>query len=230
LPGLAYTVFLLAALAIVSWRRTLAGYVPVMVLVLAAFLQTNYIAHQTYSIAYGNPDWYKYTYERGGRERASHWSNRTGIDQGEASQTTYAFHSSIGHHGIFSLTPLFLLSFCGLAAWLCQREDRRLVCTSLFILSLTVIVYVFYLHRPQGDRNYGGMTSGLRWMFWFIPMWTMSMLPAVNRLSQSRRGRGRCLLLLFGSALSVAYPLWNPWDHPWLFHFLRFFGWRASWE
>jgi len=230
LPGFSYTIFLLGVLALVSWRQTLLGYVPVMLLVLAAFLQTNYVAHQTYSLAYGNPEWYIYKYERGGRELTSHWSDRKGIDKGEESKITYILHSTVGHHGVFSLTPLFLLSFCGLAAWVFQRKDKRLTYASLFVLSLTMIVYVFYLHRPQGDRNYGGMTAGLRWMFWFIPMWTMSMIPAVNWLSQSRLGRGLCLLLLFVSVLSVAYPLWNPWDHPWLFHFLRYFGWRATWE
>jgi hypothetical protein len=236
LPGLAYTIFLLGGLAMVAWRQTLLGYVPAMVLVLAAFLQSNYVAHQTYSLAYGNPDWYKYTYIRDGwkEERPSHWTDRKGIDKGEKSKLTYAFHTSVGHHGVFSLTPLFLLSFCGLAGWLIQggrfaSGDKRLFYASLFILALTLIVYVFYMHRPQGDRNYGGMTSGLRWMFWFIPMWIMAMIPVVNRLSQSRFGRGLCLILLFVSALSVAYPLWNPWDHPWLFHFLRYFGWNPSW-
>jgi len=227
LPGLAYTAFLMGALALVSWRRTLLGYVPAMVLVLAAFLQTNYIGHQTYSLAYGNPDWYIYKYERGGRERVSHWTYRTGMDKGEKSKMTYAFHTSVGHHGIFSLTPLWVLSFFGLAAWMFQRGDKRLFYAAIFILSLSLIVYVFYMHRPQGDRNYGGMTSGLRWMFWFIPMWIMAMTPTVNRLSRSRLGRGLCLVLLFCSALSVAYPLWNPWDHPWLYHFLRYCGWKV---
>ena len=224
LPGLAYTAFLLAGLAVVSLRQTLVGYVPIMVLILAAFLQTNYIGHQTYSLAYGNPDWYKYTYERGGRERVSHWSNRVGIDKGEASQVTYFYHTTVGHHGVFSLTPVWILSFCGLLVWLSRWDDKRFIYVSLFILSLTVIVYVFYLNRPQVDRNYGGMTSGLRWMFWFIPLWCMSMIPVVDWLSRSRIGRGLCILLLFFSLLSVAYPLWNPWDHPWLYHFLRYCG------
>ncbi len=224
LPGLAYTVFLLAALAAVSWKRTLLGYVPIMLLVFAAFLQTNYIGHQTYSLAYENRDWYKYEYMRGGRERTSHWTNRVGIDKGEASQITYFYQTTIGHHGIFSLTPVWALSFGGLLVWMFRKDDKRFLYAALFILALTIIVYVFYLNRPQVDRNYGGMTSGLRWMFWFIPFWILSMSPVTDWLSQSRLGRGLCLILLFFSALSVAYPLWNPWDHPWIYHFMRYCG------
>ena len=46
---------------------------------------------------------------------------------------------------------------------------------------MTLICLVFYiLLRPQEDRNYGGMTSGFRWMFWFAPLWLVVMIPAAR--------------------------------------------------
>jgi len=58
-----------------------------------------------------NPNnWYDYRFKMpNGRVIESYWRSPSGIDRGEASITRYAFHAIIGHHGIFSLTPLWLL-------------------------------------------------------------------------------------------------------------------------
>ena len=44
------------------------------------------------------------------------------------------------------------------------------------------------------DRNYGGMTSGFRWMFWLAPLWLVVMLPAADRLA--RRGSAMAVALV----------------------------------
>ncbi len=84
------------------------------------------------------------------------------------------------------------------------------------IALLSIVCIGFYLSRPQIDRNYGGMTSGLRWMFWFAPLWLVPLLPAVDWMANRRWARGIALVLLGLSVLSVAYPTWNPWTSPWL--------------
>ena len=61
------------------------------------------------------------------------------------------------------------------------------------IAALTLVCLVFYIGlRPQEDRNYGGMTSGFRWMFWFTPLWLVAMLPAADRLARSAGRHGVC--------------------------------------
>jgi hypothetical protein len=62
-------------------------------------------------------------------------------------------------------------------------------------------------------------------MFWFAPMWLVAMLPAADALSRSRWGRGLALVLLAASALSAAYPTWNPWVQPWIMNFGLYDGW-----
>jgi hypothetical protein len=79
--------------------------------------------------------------------------------------------------------------------------------------------------RPQEDRNYGGMTSGFRWMFWFAPLWLVVMVPAADRLARSAIGIAFAALLLTISALSASYPTWNPWTHPWIYNWLVWCGW-----
>ena len=225
LPGLSYTVFLMLVLLKLTPRETLLGYLPMVLIVFAASDYTNYCAHQTHTPAYANKQWYNYKYERGKEKKESHWNNRKGtVDEGEKSRLTYVLHTTVGHHGIFSLTPVWFLSFAGLFCLLKQKNDKKLFYAALFILSLSVICYVFYMFRPQPDRNYGGMTCGLRWMFWFIPLWIVAMLPVTDRLACSRCGRILCTILLIASIMSVAYPIWNPWDHPWFSHFMRYIG------
>lgn len=83
---------------------------------------------------------------------------------------------------------------------------------------LTVVVISFYvLYRPAMDRNYGGVTSALRWLFWLAPLWLVCMLPIVEWLSKTRNGRFICIGFLIVSGMSAAYSMQNPWVHPWLY-------------
>ncbi|MDO4586984.1 MAG: hypothetical protein Q4C95_06755 [Planctomycetia bacterium] len=177
-------------------------------------------------------DWYVYHYIPSGKSRdvknsrLSHWANRTGIDRGEPSQKTYAFHATVGHHGLFSLTPVWILSILSLLMTVFRRKiSIQARCFAILILGLSLLFFVFYLTRDQGDRNYGGMTCGLRWFFPLIPFWVLIMLPLLDKISKFRIFRGIALILLFFSAMSVAYPVWNPWSHPWLYHLLIDLNW-----
>ena len=232
LPALSLFALVGAALAWKSPRETLLAFFPPALLVMAAAFGTNYLAHDSLRPPYMHrsttdptDNWYDYSFTRNGQERDSYWRHPVGIDQGEASPGSYVLHTTIGHHGIFSLTPIWLLSVWGL--WLLAR-DPRWRAMSGFIILLSVVCLVFYLTRPQGDRNYGGMTSGLRWMFWFAPLWLVALLPAADRMASSRWTRGVGLVLLTFSVLSASYPTWNPWTHPWLWNLFHYLGWVSA--
>jgi len=231
LPALAFLALLGLALLLCDRRAWLQGFLPAAMLVVVAFFATNYIAHGCLTPPYmhkgtGDPetDWYVYTYTIDGVERESYWQNRQGIDKGEPSKWVYALHTTFGHHGIFSLTPIWLLSMVGLAMW-CLKGDRQQRWLAIGIALLTLICLVFYIAlRPQVDRNYGGMTSGLRWMFWFTPLWLVAMLPAADWFTRTRNRQAVALSLLAISVFSVSYPTWNPWTHPWLHRWLDYLG------
>lgn len=223
LPALA----MVAGFGLVSaWRHPrgfLLGYLPAVAVVVAAFFATNYWAHDSFRPPYmhrsetdSDDNWYEFTYTLEGRERQSYWSNPQGIDRGEPCIGTYAFHVLVGHHGIFSLTPIWLLSVWGAGVWI-AKDRGRLRWLAAGIVTLTVICLIFYIVlRPERDRNYGGMTSGFRWMFWFIPLWLTTMIPAADHAAQSRSGRWVALILLGFSVFSASYPTWNPWMSPWI--------------
>lgn len=229
LPSLILFVALFVFLLRVSLRRTVAIFLPAAVLVGAAYFYTNWLAHGTLTIPYSHrgengENWYDYTYERRGRVIESYWRNPVGIDQGEPSVALYVFHSLVGHHGIFTLTPLWLLTAGGV--WFaCRGGDRRLRALATTVAAASVICLVFYWTRDLRARNYGGLCCGFRWMFWWTPFWLLLMAPALDRLARSRWGRGLALFCLAVSAMSAAYPTWSPWVHPWLFRWLEYQGW-----
>ena len=266
LPALSLLAALSAVLVWKSPARTLLAFAPAVVLIAAGFFGTNWVAFHSLRPAYmhrskTNPadNWYAYKDEKG---RPGYWQNPVGIDKGEPCIAVYAFHALVGHHGIFSLTPVWILTVAGLGIWLakpgpcsvgnalrgvpqaterdCPRLPERhggrslqaevdsqppLRELALLIAAVSLVCLLFYLFRPQNDRNYGGMSSGLRWMFWFTPMWLVAMLPALDAMASRRVLRGLGWLMLGLSVLSASYPTWNPWTHPWLLNYLHYMGW-----
>jgi hypothetical protein len=205
---------------------------------IAVFLITNYLAIGTLLPAYEKfgTEWYRYP--------GSHWLNPQGLDASTDSLPVYLFHLTFGHHGIFSLTPIFLLSWVAmifsmmgytppskkgeadarvpLAAHPPVLITRRILGWGTLVLSLIVIG--FYLTKTD-SYNYGGWTSGPRWFFWLMPLWLLASLPVLDRLSTSRLGRRLIYFTLALSAMSVAYVGMNPWSHPWLYRLLEYLGW-----
>ncbi len=234
LPALSLLATMGLLLLVRAPRGTLLAFTPAALIVVAAFFATNYLAHDSLLPPYmhrsatdSNDNWYSYTYNVNGQQRESYWLHRQGIDRGEPSRLVYALHVLVGHHGIFSLTPVWLLSLWGGLLWLKSDDDDRRHLAALIGL-VTLVCLTFYIgFRPQEDRNYGGMTSGFRWMFWFTPLWIVAMIPAADRLSRSTIGVAFAAVLLTLSALSVSYPTWNPWTHPWIYHWLGWCGWRG---
>jgi hypothetical protein len=168
-------------------------------------------------------DWYDYP--------DTYWTKdrKQGVDRGEPSRIRYAFHCIIGHHGIFSLTPFWFFSLIGAGVIAIQSgldtrspassfrksNSQRLLMAAIVLT--TMIVVGFYLFRPLEDRNYGGVTSGLRWTFWMIPLWYWLAIRGVARL-QGFWPYSAAAVALAISVFSAAYAWGNPWTSPWLMH------------
>jgi hypothetical protein len=233
--------------------RTLAAFVPAAAVPVAALLLTNYLALGRLTPAYGEVGgpWYQY--------EGSHWEikpgeAKRGIDwaryNGEP-EAVYAFHLLLGHHGAFSLFPVFLLGLFGMVwgAWRfargwasggreppdvpqppdgpdqgadAPRSPAPWAELAALALAVSLVVVGFYVATTG---NYGGWTSGPRWLMWLTPLWLVAMLPAADRLGGRRAGRAAALALLALSVVSAAYPAWSPWRHPWIYNWMQHHGW-----
>lgn len=165
-------------------------------------------------------DWYEYP--------RSYWrsGNRRGVDLGEPSRAAYLFHATLGHHGLFSLTPMWILVPFGLV-YGCRHGaacHRRLAAS---VILSSVVCLAFYVARPEIDRNYGGVSICFRWMLWFAPLWLYGLLPEADSWSEKPAGRIILGLLLVTSVFSMSTSLDSPWQSPWLYRFASFLGWLS---
>jgi hypothetical protein len=206
------------------WRspaRTFLWALPAAIVPLAAFFVTTWLATGSWKPFYADYGTEKYKYVVDGVP--SYWMHPGGLDANHESPLVYLFHCTVGHHGILSLSPIFVFA---LAAWIVPRLSRGRSLRPVVWASaaITVVVLAFYLTRTE-NYNYGGNTSGLRWIFWLIPLWLVSMIPVLDAIADSRGLRALALGLLAVSTFSAWYPIDNPWQHPWLFQVLDRWRW-----
>ena len=231
LPALSLAVGLFVPLAVARRGRSL-WYVAGFAVPMAALFAANYAAMGRWLPAYGEfgGPWYDFP--------GSHWAKlklpgpKSGIDFADEPKAVYAFHLLLGHHGWFSLTPVWLLGLAGLVVqarrgvpeWLTRPGDAAWTPAKLAPLTLAVsaVVFGFYVVRTN---NYGGFCCCARWLMWLTPLWTTGTLPAADAAGRLRVGRAVAGLLLAASAFSVAYPAWNPWRPPWVLQLCGVAGW-----
>lgn len=235
LPAAAFAVGLLT-LGLWSFpRRTLLVFLPALLIPIVALFVTNYLAIGELEPVYAKryTEWYLY--------EGSHWQvkpgeMKSGIDWAGQYETkgVYAFHLLLGHHGLFSLTPIFVLAFIGMILAFKKRTSAEHSSGSdahlwhiwsrfaLLTLLLSLVVIGFYILRSD---NYGGWSCGPRWLMWLTPFWLLTMVPILDRLLQRRWGRVIACILLLLSVMSASYPAWNPWRQPWIYNWMDSQGW-----
>ncbi|MCC6126348.1 MAG: hypothetical protein IT426_15420 [Pirellulales bacterium] len=226
LPALALFAGVGLALLWKAPRQTLAAYLPAALLVAVPFFATNQIAFGTLEIPYmhrtAKDNWYHYEYMRNGRTIKSYWNNPAGVDRGEKSVAVYAANVLVGHHGIFSLTPIWLMSVFGTFYWLLKGPERKLRELALLVGAVSAVCIGYFIFQPLENRNYGGVASGFRWAFWMAPLWLLVMLPAADVFLRNKWLKALTLAMLIVSSLSAAYPTWNPWSNPWIIDFVQY--------
>jgi hypothetical protein len=232
LPAAAFVAALGLLLLIRAPVRTLLWFLPPVLLLVAAYFLLNHLATGQWLPVYEkiNTPWYQYP---GSVWATIHPGSGRGIEFAKYTEGRgmYAFHLMFGHHGWFSLTPVNLLGAAGMIAAVIGLLRRRAFkrgwdVTAVGSLAASLVVFVFYAFVIE-TANYGGWTNGPRWLLWLTPLWLFAMLPTADWLGRRRWGRVLCLVLLALSVLSANYSDWNPWRHPWIYHWMESNGWLS---
>lgn len=210
LPAAVFGILIFLMLLIRFPKPTLVAFVPAAIVPCVAFLITQYLAFGQFRPVYEEFGTKSYQYE------GSYWNTPLEMDWFNSKPESYAvylFHMTFGHHGVFSLTPLYLFSIFGTLRALFGRGRLRALAS--LTLALTVAMFAFYLWNPKA-RNYGGSTQGLRWLFWLIPFWLMFLPKGIEAGQEKRWVRRLSLAAFLVSVFTVGYASRNPWSHPWM--------------
>jgi hypothetical protein len=215
--GLAMFFLLLRADA----KRTLSVFVPAALVPLVAFFASNYLATggwKPFYMYYGSE---KYMFIHEGIP--SYWMQPRGIDANRESPLMYFLHCTVGHHGVLSLSPVFVVT---VIAWsrLGKYRDHALRPFLVLGLALSVAILGFYLTRTQ-NYNYGGQSAGLRWMLWLVPFWLLAMIPLFDEWAECRKFRAASCLALGLSVFSAWSSIDAAWRQPWLYNRMTEWGW-----
>ncbi|MEZ6066183.1 MAG: hypothetical protein R3B90_10855 [Planctomycetaceae bacterium] len=220
LPAAAFGLAVFWMLFRTDRQLTLSCFLPAAFIPITAFFVTNGIVTggiRPFYMFYGT-DKYVYTHEG----IPSYWVDPKGIDRARESTLTYLFHCTVGHHGLLSLTPVYLFSLLG---WLFAGHSEHKLRDYLWLgAGLTALVLAYFLTRTE-NYNYGGNTVALRWMLWLVPLWLVAMIPPLDSLGSGMLARWGGFVCLLLSVFSAWYPLGDPWQSPWLMTLMQNRGW-----
>lgn len=164
LPALSLFVLLGLVLAGKSFRRTLTAFVPAALIPFLAFFASQYAAMGTFVPAYAEfgGDAYEYA--------GSYWTTPLDLDYYDKHpepRAVYMGHMLVGHHGIFSLSPIFLFAMAGIASRMGSRTYR----TIALGLACVVIVAAGCAYRMHKDGAIDPLK--MTWAAWLLPLWLM---------------------------------------------------------
>jgi hypothetical protein len=208
LPSLALSAAVGVYLLTYDWKKTLLLFLPCLLPGLVAQLSLSYLTTGSLKPAYGNRELKAFS---GNYFR----SVKTGIDALREPKHIYAFNVLLGHHGLFSMTPLF-----GFSVWEMGRLlRRRSRWTPELWVSVTscLIVTIFYIWRTH---NYGGWCVGMRWLIPIMPLFLLYFGLWLDRVRITRLTWSFVLAAFLVSSFHVQDGLSSPFQfsvwHNWL--------------
>ncbi len=237
--------FVLVAFA-AAWQacrtRALLAFLPAAALVAGAHFQVNKASFGTYAPAYARKEFYDYPTSYWTEANAAKRSRIDALSLPDATgafvegprlelpfavngkpvgafvSPVYLWHMVFGHHGWFSLTPIWLLALVGARHW----RGPRAAPWAIFGISLVLVAFYWLANT---ERNYGGYCHGMRWLIWLTPLWLLLLPAALDRLAERPWGRivaGACLAV---SMFTAAGAMPNCWTYSWLHRLSICFGW-----
>jgi hypothetical protein len=147
----------------------------------------------------------------------SYWNNPKGVDALDENKLLYAFQTTLGHHGVLSMTPLFFFAVVAIVQSI--RERGALFREAVLVAAVGIVLQSYYI---LSTKNYGGNCVGLRWMipyhsllFVFVAVW-------LERTRLKWWGWATVLFFMCVGQFHVYDIFWTPW------HVARWERWLST--
>ncbi|MEO8177755.1 MAG: hypothetical protein ABI895_02875 [Deltaproteobacteria bacterium] len=206
LPGMAITGLVSLYLLAHDWKKTLIWFVPALLPCLLVHLWLTYQISGSLRPFYLNNELKNF--------KGFHFRNPGDIDGLREPKGIYAFNVLLGHHGVFSMTPLYLFGLWELVRCLLRR---RLLRESLLSVLALCVFFGFYIVRT---RNYGGWCVGMRWLIPVMPLLLLYFGIWIDRIRLTRLCWALVLSAFMVSSFHVQDGLTSPFQfsvwHNWL--------------
>ncbi len=202
---------LAALMALVLLTRyplsTFLYFVPASILPVAAFVGAQYAEFGTMYLPYESFGTPTYLYA------GSFWETPLELDYFNKEPEhvrVYLFHMLFGHHGIFSLTPLFLFSTWGAARLL---GGRRLLTLCIVLTLVTIVGLGAYYLRDPDAWSPGGDKFEYAWLLISIPILfavlaLLSAIPWLRGIDRPMEAMAWMTSLI--SIVVIAFYAWTP--------------------
>jgi hypothetical protein len=217
LPAAIFGLLLFLLLVIRFPARTVLFFAPAAAIPCAAFLATQYYAFGQFRPVYEEFGTKSYEYY------GSYWTTPLEMDYFNKEPEPYGvylFHMTLGHHGVFSLTPIFLFSMYGALRPMFGRGKRSRVLAwgtiglSLVLLALTIWNPAQFrdltMRLAKAARLEGRAQEALR-LIWLLPIVLFLVYGSLRLLfaSGERLSAVAGMTTLLTVAM-LAFYAWNP--------------------
>lgn len=189
-----------------DWKKTLIWFVPAALPPLIVHLALCYEISGSLRPFYLNSEIKQF--------KGFHFRNPGDIDGLREPKHIYAFNVLLGHHGVFSMTPLYIFGLWELLRSLWRRVWLR---ESLVSVAALCAFFGFYIFRT---RNYGGWCVGMRWLVPVMPLLLLYFALWIDRVRLTRWSWSAVLATFLVSGFHVQDGLTSPFQfsvwHNWL--------------
>ncbi|HPD32146.1 MAG TPA: hypothetical protein PLL20_19305 [Phycisphaerae bacterium] len=154
LPATLLTLAILVALFWKEPRRALVVGLPAMLIPIAASLYTTYLVTGSVTpipMRFDEPNG-PFFYDGSYWHPNNYYTPRgVSIDFLQEPKQKYMFHLLVGHHGFFSLTPLFVLSLIGIGRHMAGIRARRAVLASVVLAAIFLAAAILWKADAGGS-------------------------------------------------------------------------------
>jgi hypothetical protein len=201
LPSLAFTALTGLYLLTKDWKRALLVFAPAVIPGIVAQFLLAHKATGSWLPAYADSTLKSYA---GNLFRSA----RSGIEALREPKTKYTFNMLLGHHGVFSMTPLFFFGIYEAVRRFVKREPYR---REILVWMGTFAAFLyFYITRTT---NYGGWCVGMRWLIPIMPWLLMLFALWLDRTTLTRVKQ----IAVVGAFLVSAYNVQDGLSSPFQF-------------